>query len=99
MPSFSHSLYIFEKIIYRIEDILRPSPELPPDSERDEAELPDEGSTISVEKALNSRCSSDDDGNPRKFHWGMFDRTKKLSEEQDRQKHRGQKFLYREVYL
>jgi hypothetical protein len=84
MPLFSQSIYVFEKIIYRIADILRPSAKLPPESERDNAELPDEGSTISVEKALNSRCSSDDDGNPRKFHWGMFDRTKKLSEEQIR---------------
>jgi hypothetical protein len=31
---------------------------------------------------LNSRCTSDNDGNPKKFHWGMFDRTKKLSYEQ-----------------
>lgn len=27
----------------------------------------------SVEKALNSRCSSDNDGNPMVFHWGMYD--------------------------
>ncbi|MHB1458712.1 MAG: hypothetical protein ACYC0V_17525, partial [Armatimonadota bacterium] len=27
----------------------------------------------SVEKALNSRCSSDTDGNPMVFHWGMYD--------------------------
>jgi hypothetical protein len=32
--------------------------------------------------ALNSRCTSDYDGNPRNFHWGMFDKTKKLTEEQ-----------------
>jgi hypothetical protein len=82
MPLFAHSLFVFEKAIYRLEDMLRPSPELPPESARDEAELPHEGPTISVETALNSRCSSDDDGNPRKSHWGMFDTTKKLSEEQ-----------------
>jgi hypothetical protein len=58
---------------------------LPSESIRDEAELPPEGSTISVEMALNSRCSSDYDGNPRKFHWGVFDRTKKLSEKQIRE--------------
>lgn len=57
----------------------------PPESTREEAELPPEGSTISVEVALNSRCSSDDDGNPRKFHWGMFDSTKRLSDEQIRE--------------
>lgn len=82
MPSFARSLYIFEKAIYRIEGFLRPPVELPPDSLRDEAELPQEGPTTSVEVALNSRCSSDYDGNPRKSHWGMFDRTRKLSEEQ-----------------
>jgi hypothetical protein len=27
---------------------------------------------ISVEKVLNSRCSSDFDGNPKKNHWGVF---------------------------
>jgi hypothetical protein len=84
MPSLTDILSTSERILYRIEDILRPSAELPPEGERDKAELPDEGSTIPVETALNSRCSSDDDGNPRKFHWGMFDRTKKLSEGQIR---------------
>lgn len=45
-------------------------------------DLPEEGKNISVETAFNSRCTSDYDGNPEKFHWGMFDRTKKLSSEQ-----------------
>ncbi len=45
-------------------------------------DLPEEGDNISVEMALNSRCTSDYDGNPEKFHWGMFDRKKKLSSEQ-----------------
>lgn len=43
---------------------------------------PGEGDNIPVETALNSRCTSDYDGNPEKFHWGMFDRKKKLSTEQ-----------------
>ena len=43
---------------------------------------PGEGNNISVETALNSRCTSDYDGNPEKFHWGMFDSKKKLSSEQ-----------------
>jgi hypothetical protein len=30
-------------------------------------------SEVSVEKALNSRCSSDNDGDPKTFHWGMYD--------------------------
>ena len=75
------SLFI-ERLIYRIEDFFKPSVKLPPDSERAGVELSPEGNTISVETALNSRCTSDYDGNPRKFHWGMFDRTKKLSDKQ-----------------
>ncbi|WP_319586252.1 hypothetical protein [uncultured Desulfobulbus sp.] len=30
-------------------------------------------SEVSVEKALNSRCSSDNDGDQKVFHWGMYD--------------------------
>ena len=71
-----------KRVIYRIEDLFKPSVKLPPDSERAEVELSPKGSTISVEMALNSRCSSDYDGNPKKFHWGMFDATKKLSNKQ-----------------
>lgn len=82
MPLFSGTLRIFEKVIYRIEDIIRPSSALPPDDERMAVVLPPDGETTSVEMALNSRCSSDYDGNPRKFHWGMFDVTKKLSDKQ-----------------
>jgi hypothetical protein len=48
------------------------------------ADLPAGGELTSVETALNSRCTSDDDGNPETFHWGIFDRTKKLSDEQIR---------------
>ncbi|MBW2123571.1 MAG: hypothetical protein JRH07_17260, partial [Deltaproteobacteria bacterium] len=58
------------------------APEIPPDSEREIVELPDEGRTVSIEKALNSRCTSDYDEDPRNFHWGMFDRMKRLSEDQ-----------------
>lgn len=85
MPSIADRLYVFEKLFYRIEDILRPSVKPLPESLREEARLPSEGATVSVEMALNSRCSSDYDGNPRKFHWGMFDRTRKLSEKQARE--------------
>jgi len=46
--------------------------------------LPAKGQSTSVETALNSRCTSDYSGNPEKYHWGMFDKTKKLSDEQIR---------------
>lgn len=73
---------LIERIFYRIEGLFKPPIKLPPDSERTEVKLPPEGETISVEMALNSRCNSDYDGNPRKFHWGVFDLTKKLSDNQ-----------------
>jgi hypothetical protein len=43
------------------------------------AELPPDGERVSVELALNSRCSSDYDGDPDVFHWGMFDVAAQLS--------------------
>lgn len=49
---------------------------------RPDFDLPEEGESISVETVLNSRCTSDHDGNPESFHWGMFDRTKKLTTQQ-----------------
>ncbi|GBC63767.1 hypothetical protein DENIS_4765 [Desulfonema ishimotonii] len=48
------------------------------------AELPPGGPLVSVETALNSRCTSDDNGTPEIFHWGMFDKDRKLSPEQIR---------------
>jgi hypothetical protein len=49
------------------------------DSVKPVIELPPQGTSISLETALNSRCTSDSDGDPEKDHWGMFNRTKKLS--------------------
>lgn len=55
-----------------------------PESRRREAVLPGDGRDISVETALNSRCTSDRDDDPRHFHWGMFDRESRLSPGQAR---------------
>lgn len=49
---------------------------------RHPAVLPSDGERISVELALNSRCTSDNDGDPETFHWGMFDPSARLSPEQ-----------------
>lgn len=46
------------------------------------AVLPSNGERASVELALNSRCTSDNDGDPETFHWGMFDPSARLSPEQ-----------------
>ena len=73
---------LIRKVWYRLEGILKPSVELPPDAERGEAIVPADGQAVSVEKALNSRCTSDYDGVQKKFHWGLFDPAKKLSNEQ-----------------
>jgi len=44
------------------------------------ARLPPGGESISLEAALNSRCTSDYNGNQKISHWGMFDRSHKLSD-------------------
>ncbi len=82
MAIFSIESSFMRRIIYKIEDLFKPMAKLPPDSEREEINLLSEGYTASVEMTLNSRCTSDYDENPKKFHWGMFDRTKKLSDAQ-----------------
>ena len=83
--SLSFNSSFVRKIYYKIKNWLNPPPGLQPDSEREEASLPKEGIAASVETALNSRCTSDYDDNPKFFHWGMFDKTKKLTPAQIKQ--------------
>ncbi len=71
MAIFSLDSSFLRRLYYKIQDLFKAP-----------VKLPIEGETISVELALNSRCTSDYDGNPKEFHWGIFDRTKKLSDEQ-----------------
>jgi hypothetical protein len=78
---FLENLFL-RRIFYKIEDLFKSPVKVPPDSEREEVELPLDGYATPVEMALNSRCNSDTDGNPKRFHWGMFDTTKKLSDTQ-----------------
>lgn len=52
---------------------------LPPASQRIKAQLNPEGVTVSVELALNSRCTSDYNGHQDIFHWGLFDPKKRLA--------------------
>ena len=66
----------------RLRNRFRTSPKIPADHERTEAGLPVGGDRVSVELALNSRCTSDFDDDPNLFHWGMFDKQHKLSEAQ-----------------
>ncbi len=70
-----------EELFNRIRGRLMSNPELPSESERGLSGLPEGGAAISLETALNSRCTSDKDGDPKVFHWGMFDLIKRLRQE------------------
>lgn len=70
-----------EELFNRIRGRLISSPKLPPEGERHLSGLPEGGAGISLETALNSRCTSDKDGDSKVFHWGMFDLFKKLRQE------------------
>jgi hypothetical protein len=82
MAIFPIDSWFIRKVYYKIEDLFNPPVRLLPDSEREKTILPNDGYAVSVETALNSRCNSDYDGNPKKFHWGMFDQSKKMLDEQ-----------------
>lgn len=73
---------IVKRLYYKITGKGGPSVQMPPDSERKLYETPKEGYRISVETALNSRCNSDYDNDPKKSHWGMFEKSLKLSDDQ-----------------
>jgi len=79
---FSFNTSLMRTIYYKIRNRLAPPSGPKQDSEREEALLPAAGVSTSVETALNSRCTSDYDDNPYYFHWGMFDKDKKLSQAQ-----------------
>jgi hypothetical protein len=68
-------------LFHRIRGRLAHKSKLPTESERGLVGLPSEGTEISLETALNSRCTSDSDGDPKVFHWGMFDLFAKLRPE------------------
>ena len=72
---------IFE-FINRFRNRFKSPPQIPPDHRRVETSLPEGRNRVSVELALNSRCTSDYDDDPNLFHWGMFDKQHKLSEAQ-----------------
>lgn len=66
---------------HQVRGRFKPEPAFPPESERAPAALPVEGSTVSVETALNSRCTSDHDMDQKVFHWGLFDPQRRLTED------------------
>lgn len=66
------------EIIRRIQGKFIKAQELPPINQRIKTQLNPQGETVSVELALNSRCTSDYNGNQKIFHWGLFDPEKKV---------------------
>ena len=71
------------KVLFRkIRGKLKTQPKEVSRSQRTLAVLPERGEKISVEMALNSRCTSDYDNDPSVLHWGMFDSAKKINNEQ-----------------
>jgi hypothetical protein len=82
MGMFTLDSTLIRRAYYKVRGLFRRPPELPPDSEREEVEIGPEGLEISVETALNSRCTSDRDDNPKVFHWGIFDKGRTLSQGQ-----------------
>jgi hypothetical protein len=81
IPNLSFSWASVEELFHRIRGRLAHKPKSLPESERGVIGLPSEDTEISLETALNSRCTSDGDGNPKVFHWGMFDLFTKLRPE------------------
>jgi len=85
MSLLSFNASFVRRLYHKIGGRLRSNPNNRPDRERGDAMLPNEGMSIAVETALNSRCTSDYDDDPRNFHWGMFDKNKKLTPDQIQQ--------------
>ena len=67
---------LLRKVRRRLKKVSGPRPE----GKGTFAQLPEGGEKVSVEKALNSRCSSDHDNDPTISHWGMFDGDRGLAE-------------------
>ncbi len=74
--------YEARSLTYRIIHKVRKTRTTPFHKKNQIAELPAEGRKISVETALNSRCTSDYTGCQEVFHWGRFHQVDKLSEDQ-----------------
>lgn len=81
MTSFAGCTEI--KVFFRkLKGRLKKTKTLPPETQRGAMSFAEESQQISVETALNSRCSSDYDDDPAVFHWGMYDRNKKITAQQ-----------------
>jgi len=78
---FSSESWIIDRLMSVVEAKIKPE-KMPRDERRLAAIFPEGGRKTSVEAALNSRCNSDYDDNPRYFHWGMFDRHARLTDRQ-----------------
>jgi hypothetical protein len=66
------------EIIRRVQGKVMKAQKLAPSHHRTPAPLNPDGETVSVELALNSRCTSDYNGRQKIFHWGLFDPQKRM---------------------
>ncbi len=82
MIAYKFDRSIVKRIYEKLTGKGGPSVQMPSDSERKLYEIPRQGYKISVETALNSRCNSDYDSNPKTSHWGMFEKSLTLSDDQ-----------------
>lgn len=62
-----------KKFLYKLQDRVLPKPKSGRIQKIIMENPPSLVSSTSVEAALNSRCTSDGDGDQRRFHWGKFD--------------------------
>lgn len=79
-PAYSFSGFM--ELKNRIRNRFKNPVILPDDNERVITILPEGSTGISVETALNSRCTSDYDDAQELSHWGLFNKNEKLSPDQ-----------------
>jgi hypothetical protein len=72
-------IYTVKKFISKVRDRLFNSSTSAPEDQKTISAPPAGGELVSTETALNSRCTSDNDGDPYRFHWGMFSQSHKLA--------------------
>ena len=79
LTALSVKLSPFIEVFRRAQAKLIPPPKEPLVVQRTEAPVNPAGQHVSLELALNSRCTSDLNGNQKIFHWGLFDPQRKLA--------------------
>jgi hypothetical protein len=79
LVALAYNFSSVSEIFYRLQGKLIRAKKIPPIHQRVTAGINPDGDTISLELALNSRCTSDYNGHQKIFHWGLFDPQKRLT--------------------